>query len=47
MLPTKGPDSYGYGQYSYGTAYEEDKAVEAEAETATRRGFGKPRRRTA
>ncbi|MBG6060167.1 succinoglycan biosynthesis transport protein ExoP [Cryobacterium sp. MP_M5] len=46
MLPTKGPDSYGYGQYSYGTAYIEDKA-EAESVSAGRRGFGKPRRRTA
>lgn len=46
MLPTKGPDSYGYGQYSYGTTYEDEKAVEAES-APTRRGFGKPRRRTA
>ncbi|SDK42805.1 capsular exopolysaccharide family [Cryobacterium psychrotolerans] len=23
MLPTKGPDSYGYGQYSYGTVHDE------------------------
>ena len=46
MLPTKGPDSYGYGQYSYGTALEEEKAVEADG-LPTRRGFGKPRRRTA
>nr|WP_198417623.1 polysaccharide biosynthesis tyrosine autokinase [Cryobacterium fucosi] len=46
MLPTKGPDSYGYGQYSYGTVYEEDRVVEGEA-PATRRVLGKPRRRTA
>ena len=46
MLPTKGPDSYGYGQYSYGTALQEEKAVEVEG-VPTRRGFGKPRRRAA
>ena len=46
MLPTKGPDSYGYGQYSYGTALQEEKVVEVEG-MPTRRGFGKPRRRAA
>ncbi|TFC91999.1 polysaccharide biosynthesis tyrosine autokinase [Cryobacterium sp. TMT4-31] len=46
MLPTKGPDSYGYGQYSYGTAHEEENAGEASNST-TRHSFGRPRRRTA
>lgn len=42
MLPTKGPDSYGYGQYSYGTVQQE----EAVAPT-TARGLRRARRRTA
>ncbi len=28
MLPTKGPDSYAYGQYSYGKFEETEPAVE-------------------
>ncbi|TFB47780.1 polysaccharide biosynthesis tyrosine autokinase [Cryobacterium tagatosivorans] len=32
MLPTKGPDSYGYGQYSYGTVHEDDAPAETPAE---------------
>lgn len=47
MLPTKGPDSYGYGQYSYGSALEEDNnGVEASV-PPRRHSFSKPRRRTA
>jgi capsular exopolysaccharide synthesis family protein len=42
MLPTKGPDSYGYGQYAYGTTQQE----EAVAPT-TARGLRRMRRRTA
>ncbi|MDH6235367.1 polysaccharide biosynthesis tyrosine autokinase [Cryobacterium sp. CG_9.6] len=45
MLPTKGPDSYGYGQYSYGAALEETKT--AAAAPPARAGFRKARRRTA
>ncbi|WGW12178.1 polysaccharide biosynthesis tyrosine autokinase [Saxibacter everestensis] len=29
MLPTKGPDSYGYGQYSYGVNHQDDPEVAA------------------
>ena len=46
MLPTRGPDSYGYGQYSYGTIHEEEKATVGAAAPATR-GIRKARRRTA
>lgn len=45
MLPTKGPDSYGYGQYSYGTVHEDDNAL---ADTpAESRAVRKLRRKTA
>ncbi|MDJ0323905.1 polysaccharide biosynthesis tyrosine autokinase [Cryobacterium sp. PH31-AA6] len=46
MLPTRGPDSYGYGQYSYGAVHEEELAADAAA-PAVRGGFRKARRRTA
>ncbi|TFC47184.1 polysaccharide biosynthesis tyrosine autokinase [Cryobacterium shii] len=46
MLPTRGPDSYGYGQYSYGTIHEEEKAT-TEAAAPAGRGLRKARRRTA
>ncbi|TFD17772.1 polysaccharide biosynthesis tyrosine autokinase [Cryobacterium sp. TMT2-23] len=46
MLPTRGPDSYGYGQYSYGTIHEEEK-VAVGAEAPATRGIRKARRRTA
>ncbi|MEL4320068.1 polysaccharide biosynthesis tyrosine autokinase [Leifsonia sp. YIM 134122] len=36
MLPTKGPDSYGYGAYTYGVIHEEDDASESAAPTKTR-----------
>jgi capsular exopolysaccharide synthesis family protein len=45
MLPTKGPDSYGYGQYSYGTVHELD-AVDPTA-TTDRGAVRKLRRKTA
>ena len=46
MLPTKGPDSYGYGQYSYGTIREEEKTSDGAAAPAAR-GIREARRRTA
>ncbi|TFD28012.1 polysaccharide biosynthesis tyrosine autokinase [Cryobacterium cryoconiti] len=46
MLPTRGPDSYGYGQYSYGTIHEEEKATAGAAAPAGR-VIRKARRRTA
>ncbi|WP_104162773.1 polysaccharide biosynthesis tyrosine autokinase [Cryobacterium sp. N22] len=47
MLPTKGPDSYGYGQYSYGSALEEENSNADVAAPPRRHSFSKPRRRTA
>jgi succinoglycan biosynthesis transport protein ExoP len=44
MLPTKGPDSYGYGQYSYGTIHEDETLAPA---TPTGRRARKLARRTA
>jgi capsular exopolysaccharide synthesis family protein len=44
MLPTKGPDSYGYGQYSYGTILAE--SADAPAPVSTRQ-LRRMRRRTA
>jgi succinoglycan biosynthesis transport protein ExoP len=46
MLPTKGPDSYGYGQYSYGTVHELDAGVDPTA-TTDRSAVRKLRRKTA
>ena len=40
MLPTKGPDSYGYGSYTYGAKHVTDQA-EPELSTAQ----AKPKRR--
>jgi len=39
MLPTKGPDAYGYGNYGYGYGYGSD----LEAETATTKGSRRTR----
>ncbi|HEV7948384.1 MAG TPA: chromosome partitioning protein, partial [Glaciihabitans sp.] len=38
MLPTKGPDAYGYGRYGYGYGYGYgDEITEQKAETPSRR----------
>ncbi|WP_022885783.1 polysaccharide biosynthesis tyrosine autokinase [Glaciibacter superstes] len=46
MLPTKGPDSYSYGQYSYGTIHGDQFEAETE-ETTDRRAVRGARRRSA
>ncbi|TFD16312.1 polysaccharide biosynthesis tyrosine autokinase [Cryobacterium sp. TMT4-10] len=47
MLPTKGPDSYGYGQYSYGAAHEEENDAAGAGVSVARVSMRKARRRTA
>jgi len=37
MLPTKGPDAYGYGRYGYGYGYGDDVASVSSTESAPRR----------
>ena len=46
-LPTKGPDSYGYGQYSYGTVYGEENAVAGAGVPTAHGRLPRARRRTA
>lgn len=43
MLPTKGPDSYGYGAYGYG-GYGTDRKVEVSQDTGQNAVMGRPRR---
>jgi capsular exopolysaccharide synthesis family protein len=44
MLPTKGPDAYGYGRYGYGYGYGDETVPDAPA-VAVRRPFLKPKAR--
>ncbi|MFU8945394.1 polysaccharide biosynthesis tyrosine autokinase [Mycetocola zhadangensis] len=46
MLPTKGPDSYAYGQYSYGKFDEEESVAEQRAEKKVNKKAEGSRRRT-
>lgn len=48
MLPTKGPDSYGYGSYTYGATHQVEQAeVTLQGSKAKPKGRTKPKRRAA
>lgn len=49
MLPTKGPDSYGYGAYTYGSTHELDGSPSTRVTAKFGRGWGRksaPKKRT-